>query len=196
MMDDAPPGSSTPEVDDRPDLSGPDPAEAFGALFDRHASQLHRYLTSRAGPAADDLLSETFLAALQSRATYDAGKATARAWLYGIATNVLRRHARLGMRHQFAVSAAERLPERVESHEGRVAEKVDAQTRTQQLAVALERLEDRDRDVLLLSSWAQLEAAEVAEALGIPVGTVRSRLHRVRRQLRIEAPKVGSSDDE
>ncbi|SDM58695.1 RNA polymerase sigma factor [Allokutzneria albata] len=193
MTDKAPPASAE---DDRPDLSHPDPAEAFGALFDRHARHLHRYLAGRAGPAADDLLSETFLAALQSRATYDPGRATARAWLYGIATNVLRKHARLGKRHQCAVSAAERLPERVESHEGRVAEKVDAQTRAQQLAAALERLEDRDRDVLLLSSWAQLDAAEVAEALGIPVGTVRSRLHRVRRQLRVEAPKVGSKGDE
>ncbi|GAA3986587.1 sigma-70 family RNA polymerase sigma factor [Allokutzneria multivorans] len=191
MMDHAPPDSASSGEDDRPDLSGPEPAAAFGALFDRHANHLHRYLANRAGAAADDLLSETFLAALQSRATYDPSRATARAWLFGIATNMLRKSARLGARQQLAVRAAEGLPERVESHEGRVAEKVDAQTRTQQLAVAIERLEERDRDVLLLSSWAQLDSAEVAEALGIPVGTVRSRLHRVRRQLRVEAPKVG-----
>ncbi|WP_086829908.1 RNA polymerase sigma factor [Allokutzneria sp. NRRL B-24872] len=190
MMDHAPPDSASSGEDDRPDLSGPEPSAAFGALFDRHAHHLHRYLANRAGAVADDLLSETFLAALQSRATYDPNRATARAWLFGIATNILRKHARLGARHQLAVSAAS-LPDRVESHEGRVAEKIDAQTRAQQLAVAIERLEERDRDVLLLSSWAQLDSAEVAEALGVPVGTVRSRLHRVRRQLRVEAPRVG-----
>jgi RNA polymerase sigma-70 factor (ECF subfamily) len=62
--------------------------------------------------------------------------------------------------------------------------------------VAIAGLSVADRDVLLLTSWAGLDTNEIAEALGIPAGTVRSRLHRVRRQLREVAPQIdlGSAD--
>ncbi len=81
------------------------------------------------------------------------------------------------------------------SHDGRVAARVDAATLAAQLAGALAKLSEGDRDVLLLTSWAGLDSAEIAEALGIPVGTVRSRLHRVRRTLRATAPLAGKEDD-
>ena len=59
-----------------------------------------------------------------------------------------------------------------------VADRVDADARVRALAAALAKLAGPDLDVLLLTSWAGLDSTEMAEALDIPVGTVRSRLHR------------------
>lgn len=174
-------GQPPPVGRDRPDLSGPDPAIVFGWLFDAHAAALRNYLVRRVGEtAADDLVSETFLVALNHRHRYDPSRAAVRSWLYGIATNLMRRHVRDEMRQLKAHSAASP----VDGHASRVAEQVDAQAATQRLAGALVNLSPGDRDVLLLISWAGLDTNEVAEALDIPAGTVRSRLHRVRKQLR------------
>jgi len=189
-----------PPVDrDRPYLGGPDPAVEFGRLFDAHARPLHRYLARRVGAdAAHDLVSETFLVALNQRHTYDPRRGVVRAWLYGIATNLLRRHVRQEVRGLHAAArSAGRAPGQDASHDSRVAERVDAATMAAQLAGALARLSEADRDVLLLTSWAGLDSNEVADALGIPVGTVRSRLHRVRKLLRANASKnsTGEVDD-
>ncbi|GAA2683724.1 sigma-70 family RNA polymerase sigma factor [Actinosynnema pretiosum subsp. pretiosum] len=170
---------------DRPDLS--DPVRAFGALFDRHARALHGYLRRRVGDLADDLVAETFLVAYQSRAGYDPARGTARAWLHGIAANLLRRHLRQEVRglRAFARAGVDVTGDgAADDHGGRVAERVDAAVAARRLAGALAALEPGDRDVLLLTSWAGLDATEVAGALGIPAGTVRSRLHRVRGRLR------------
>jgi len=182
-------GSRAP---DRPDLGGPDPAPVFGMLFDAHAAPLQRYLARRVGTeTAHDLVAETFLVALRRRETYRPDAGTARAWLYGIATNLLRHHVRTETR---ALNATARLAaaDQVVSagHDGRVVERVDAQSRAAQLAGALAELSVADRDTLLLVSWAGLDPGEVAEALGIPAGTVRSRLHRIRRWLRANAPEI------
>ncbi|MBN6036497.1 RNA polymerase sigma factor [Amycolatopsis sp. 195334CR] len=171
---------------DRPDLTGPEPGRLFGLLFDRHAAPLRHYLVRRIGEAvADDLVSETFLIAWHQRHRYDPLRAAVRSWLYGIATNLLRRH----VRDQVRALRAQQAPDSVDSHAGRVAERVDAQTAARQLAGPLAALAPGDRDVLLLIAWAGLTTNEAAEALDIPVGTVRSRLHRVRRHLRKEAPR-------
>lgn len=186
-----------PSGDDPPpdpaDLSGPEPAEAFGRLFDQHAGGLHRYLARRVGTTiADDLVSETFLAALRGRHGYDPARAGVRPWLYGIASNLLRRHVRDELRE---LRATARLvePRAVETPEGRIADRLDARARVARLAGALARLSDGDREVLLLTSWAGLSPVEIALALDIPAGTVRSRLHRVRRWLRANAGE--ESDD-
>nr|WP_253776151.1 sigma-70 family RNA polymerase sigma factor [Goodfellowiella coeruleoviolacea] len=167
------------------DLSGPDPRSVFGRLFDEHAPSLHGYLARRVGDqVADDLVSETFLVALQQRHTYDSTRAGVRPWLYGIASNLLRRHVRQevrGWRARARLLGADQV--QTESHEGRTTDRVSAQQRVRQLAGALAALEPGDRDVLLLTSWGHLSSTEVAQALGIPVGTVHSRLHRVRRWL-------------
>lgn len=183
----------SPPLEDGPDLSGPDPGAVFGRLFDEHASTLHGYLARRVGDqAADDLVSETFLVALRQRHSYDPARAGVRPWLYGIATNLLRRHVRQEVRGWRARAriGAERL--HAESHEARTTEQVAAQQQVRQLAGALAALEPGDRDVLLLTSWGRLSAAEVGQALGIPVGTVHSRLHRVRRWLRSHSPVASS----
>ncbi|MFG1603573.1 RNA polymerase sigma factor [Actinoplanes sp. NPDC049265] len=165
----------------------------IGLLFERHADELHRYLARRVGAAADDLVGDTFVAAL--RGTFDAGRGSARAWLYGIATNLANNHVRRRGREDVATSRLAAV-DHADSHESRVVDRVDAQVRAAQLRVAIAGLPAADRDVLLLSSWAGLTQQEIAEALGVPAGTVRSRLHRVRHQLRSVAPTVAVEGDD
>lgn len=109
------------------------------------------------------------------------------AWLYGIATNLLRHHLRSQTRRDAATVRAGRAEIGLHVVDDDVAARVDAQRRVRQLSAALHALSDADRDVLLLIAWGGLTAPEVADALAIPAGTVRSRLHRARSQLRTAA---------
>ena len=176
--------SGDPRIRSGPDLTAADPGTAFARLFDENAGPLHRCLARRVGEhTAYDLLSETFLVALRQRHSYDPDRPV-RGWLFGIATNLLRRHARDEIR---ALRATARVVDRRDDesgHEARVTEQIDAQVLARRLAPALAALSEPDRDVLLLTAWAGLTPAEVADALDVPAGTVRSRLHRVRRTLR------------
>ena len=154
--------------------------DAFVAVFDRHFDLLHRFLRVRAGDAAaDDLVAQTFEVAFRRRADYDLTRADARPWLYGIALNQLRRERRNRRRGLRAVS---RLFVR-EAVDDEPADGVD------ELRRLLDGLRDEDRDLLLLYACLELSYAECAEALGVPIGTVRSRLHRVRERLRREVAR-------
>ena len=159
-----------------------DPA-AFEALFDRHYDAIWRYICRRAGSGlADELASETFLRAFDSRLRYDPGQPNARPWLYGIATNLVRKHARSEARRQRAYArAAER--ERVDESMESVAGRIDAAARAPALQSALSRLRAADRETLLLFALTDLDYEGIAIATGVPVGTVRSRLHRARRHV-------------
>jgi len=187
-----------PTPADRPDLSGPDPGVVFGRLFDEHAAGLRGYLARRVGPTiADDLVSDAFLTALRQRHVYDPARAGFRAWLYGIASNLVRRHVRDELRALRATARLNSLPAGPsdglagDGLAGAVAERLDARARVARLAGALAALSADDREVLLLTSWAGLSPAEIAIALDIPAGTVRSRLHRARRWLRANADSFG-----
>lgn len=157
--------------------------ERFAVIFDRYAPVVHGYLSRRVGALADDLVSETFLLAFRGRTGYAPGRAPVRAWLFGIATNLVRRHARDEERRYRAFGRA---AGRVESTTelGEVAGRVDAQALRGELADALAALPREDLDVLLLWTYPQLSYTEIAAALGVPVGTVRSRLHRARGKVR------------
>jgi RNA polymerase sigma factor (sigma-70 family) len=158
--------------------------ERFAVLFDRHAPHIHRYLARRAGrQAADDLVAETFLAAFAKRDRYDLGHPDARPWLYGIATNLVGQQRRDEAR-QYRIQQAAPAEPAVAGHADRVAANVTAQAARPLLTAALAALSSGDRDVLLLIAWEQLTYQEVARALDIPVGTVRSRLNRARRNVR------------
>lgn len=160
--------------------------DAFAAIFDRHAPQIHRYLARRLGPqVADDLVAETFLTAFDKRQRYHVDRPDARPWLYGIATNLVGRHRREEAR-RYRVGAVDHGggDHAEHDHADRVAAEVTAQAVRSVLADALDGLSQEDRDVLLLIAWEQLSYEEVATALAIPVGTVRSRLNRARRKVR------------
>jgi RNA polymerase sigma-70 factor (ECF subfamily) len=162
-----------------------DEPELFAVLFDRYADAVHRYAARRLGAeAAEDVMAETFVTAFQRRETYDLTRADARPWLFGIATNLVGRHRRAEARRFRAIA---RLPEPVE-HEEPVADRAVARAGAtgvrRELAAALGGLSARHRDVVLLVAWADLDYEEAAEALDVPVGTIRSRLHRARGRLR------------
>jgi RNA polymerase sigma-70 factor (ECF subfamily) len=183
-----PQGEPPPDVTDE-DLLAASVAtpERFATIFDRYVSVVHGYLSRRVGALADDLVSETFLLAFRGRTGYVADRAPVRAWLFGIATNLVRRHARDEERRyrafgRAAVHAEQTTEPTAELDE--VAGRVDAQALRGELADALAALTSEDRDVLLLWTYPQLSYAEIAAALGIPVGTVRSRLHRARSRIR------------
>lgn len=157
--------------------------ERFATIFDRYAPVVHGYLSRRVGVLADDLASETFLLAFRGRTGYAPDRGPVRAWLFGIATNLVRRHARDEERRYRAFGRVAGHIE-VTTELGEVAGRVDAHALRGELAEALAALSGEDRDVLLLWTYPQLSYAEISVALDIPVGTVRSRLHRARSKVR------------
>ncbi len=162
--------------------------EQFAVLFDRHAAAVHRYLGRRVGELADDLLSETFLVAFRRRADYRSEHLEVRPWLVGIATNLVHGAARAERRRYRALARAAAEPG--DHHDDGREDRLDAEALRGPLAAALAGLEERDRDVLLLVAWGDLSYEEVAAVLDVPVGTVRSRLHRARRQTRAALPTI------
>jgi RNA polymerase sigma factor (sigma-70 family) len=187
---DAPADSADAEVIER---SWAEP-EQFAALFDRHAPLIHRYAARRIGAeAADDLVAETFLAAFGKRRRYDTSYPDARPWLYGIATNLVGQHRREELR-QYRIRRAVLPDLDAPGHAERVAASVTAHGMRSQLAAALAGLPDGERDVLILIAWEQLSYDESARALGIPLGTVRSRLNRARARLRDALAAAGYSE--
>jgi RNA polymerase sigma-70 factor (ECF subfamily) len=150
--------------------------DAFAALFERHFDDVHRYLRRRFPSQAEEIAADVFVAAFDGRARYRAFGDSARPWLYGIASNLLykrrrsearslRAHARAGGRREVGDEPGDALVER----------------RSAGVAAALARLSAPDRDVLLLYGLGELSYEEIAVAVDIPIGTVRSRLARARR---------------
>jgi RNA polymerase sigma factor (sigma-70 family) len=165
------------------ELSLRDP-ECFGVVFDRYFAEIHGYVAKRLGrDAADDVAAETFLIAFRSRRRFDTSRGTVRAWLYGIVTNHISAYHRKEVRAYRALERAG-IQGAEEGHADRVAERVDARAAGRELAGALADLPRGDREVLLLVAIGGLSHADVAVALGIPYGTVGSRLNRVRKKLR------------
>jgi RNA polymerase sigma factor (sigma-70 family) len=159
--------------------------ECFGEIYERYAAEIHRYVARRAGSAlADDLTAETFLVAFRGRHRYDVQAERALPWLYGIATNLLRRQARTERALYRAWERTGADPIMADNHADAVAANLTAQATLRRLVGALSRLTVRERDVVLLVAWASLSYEETAAALAVPVGTVRSRLNRARRRLR------------
>jgi RNA polymerase sigma-70 factor (ECF subfamily) len=153
--------------------------EAFEAIFERHFDAVQRYLARRVGGGrADDLASATFVVAFERRGAFHDAAGSARPWLFGIATNLLRNELRGEQRALGALA-------RVASDSGRGGLDAGIGERSD-LPAALAALDVDQRDVLVLFAWEELSYREIAAALGVPVGTVRSRLARARARLRAE----------
>jgi RNA polymerase sigma-70 factor (ECF subfamily) len=166
--------------------------EVFAKVYDRHAARLYRYAARRLGAqAAEDVVSEAMLAALKARTRYDATRPDARPWLFGILTREISRRQRAERRRYRAVARMGVIERDHPNSADQVAAVVMAHSARAPLAKALADLATRDRDVLLLVAWADMSYQEVADALDIPIGTVRSRLHRARRQIRASLHELG-----
>jgi RNA polymerase sigma factor (sigma-70 family) len=129
--------------------------DAFAALFDRHAAMLHRYAARRLGSdAAEDVVSEAFLAAFQHRRDYDLDRVDARPWLYGIASNVIGKRRRTEIARYRAYVRSGVHP--AELSGGLVEDGVATLAVNRPLVAALAGLRAGDRDVLLLVAWVEL----------------------------------------
>lgn len=158
--------------------------DVFGQLFDRHAARVHRYVARRADwLTAQDVVAETFVVAFRTRSRYDAGRSDALPWLLGIATNQLRRHQRSQARWHRAATRL-RPADAADDQTARVDDRLSANRSLGLIQDALARMPAIDRDTVLLFAWGGLSYDQVAEAMAVPVGTVRSRLNRARRRLR------------
>jgi RNA polymerase sigma factor (sigma-70 family) len=159
-------------------------ADAFALLFERHAKAIYNYCFRRLGDwgAAEDLLSVVFLEAWRRRRK-QLPPDKVLPWLYGIATNVVRNRRRAERRYRAALA---RVP--APRYEPDFGDELDARLDDERLiGRALEllaQLPAGQQDVLVLCEWSELSYDDTALALGLPVGTVRSRLSRARSALR------------
>ncbi len=156
----------------------------FASVFDRHYDTIHRFLWSRVGDRAEDLAAEVFRIAFQQRDRYDPAFESARPWLFGIANRLIKQHYRQWARGDHAAARAAHEP--THDHEASPEQRLSDLAPSSPVASALMRLPARDREPLLLHVWDELRYDEVAHALELPVGTVRSRIHRARQTLRAE----------
>jgi RNA polymerase sigma-70 factor (ECF subfamily) len=158
----------------------------FGGIFDRHFDAVFGYFARRVGrDDASEMASETFRLAFGARHRFDARQASARPWLYGFATNVLRHHHRSRDRERRAYQrllAGPALDLVVAAVDP--VDAVDAARRWPRVLDALGELTSDERDCLLLLAWEYLTYAEIAIAVNAPIGTVRSRISRARRRMR------------
>jgi len=158
--------------------------DAFGELFDAYARSVynHAYRLTGDWAVAEDVVALTFLDAWRLRERLDTVGGSVRPWLLGIATNVTRNTRRAARRHAAAMA---RLPreEPVRDFADEVAGRLDDAEQLAAVRTALARLRRAEREVLALCVWSGLDYRAAAEALGVPVGTVRSRLSRARAKL-------------
>ena len=157
----------------------------FEAVFDQYHRAIHEFLARTGGRGhADEYAGDVFVTAFGVRARYDPDRGSVRAWLFGIAANVRHTRTRSTLRGRRAWN---RLPREREATDGGlevVEEQLDYGRQLAWVAEFLQELPDIDRDVLVLYAWGELSYAEIGQALGIEVGTVRSRLSRARAHLR------------
>ncbi|HEY2741394.1 MAG TPA: RNA polymerase sigma factor [Gaiellaceae bacterium] len=172
-------------------------AAAFGTLFERHGARIYNYCFRRTADwaLAEDLTSTTFLVAWRARGREPLRVESALPLLFGIATNVLRNQRRSLKRGREAFSRVPLAQVKEPDFAEEAAIRLDDQAAVRQLLQLFSRLPRREQDVLALCEWSNLSYEDTAAALGIPIGTVRSRLARGRRRLRELAMASGPEDD-
>jgi len=171
------------ELSLRARLRAGEPA-AFGELFDQYAAAVYRHGYRLTGDrsAAEDVVSETFLQAWRARERIDDGGGSLQPWLLGIATNIVRNHLRR-LRRESGLLARLAPGGHVLDFADELVGRVDDAATIARARAALRSLRTAEREVVALCVWEGLDYASAAQALGIPVGTVRSRLSRARRKL-------------
>lgn len=159
--------------------------DAFGTLYARHDRAVHAFCLWRTGDpsVAEDLTSIVFLEAWRRRTQTPLTTDTVRPLLLAIATNVVRNQWRSRRRHRAALERLDRADAPRPHHDDDAVERIAALERLSAVRDRLERLPLREREVLALVALADLSYEETALALGVPVGTVRSRLSRARGRL-------------
>ncbi|MFF6999575.1 RNA polymerase sigma factor [Streptomyces sp. NPDC008313] len=158
--------------------------EAFAQLYEEFAGRVYNHALRLTGDwsAAEDIMSETFLTAWRNRAQVREDGGTLLPWLLGVATHKAD-NARRGVRRRQAFLARQPRPGHVEDFAPRTVGRIDDVRRLRAVQASLSRLRRHEREVLALCVWSGLDYRQTAQALGISVGTVRSRLSRARKKL-------------
>ena len=163
----------------------------FGEIFSRHFTAIFRFAARRLGSdEAGDVASEVFARAFRIRGRYDPSRQDCLPWLYGIAANVvgdrIRRRRRGDARTYLVVGRADDDWDATVAAESRVV----AESLVARLNDALGRLSEPDRETFMLFAITGLSYAEIADALGVPQGTVASRINRARHLIREQIPEL------
>lgn len=170
---------------------------AFTELYERHAATVYRYAARRTDrTVAEDIMSETFLVAFERRTSYDSAFNSALPWLLGIATTLAHKHARVEARAWKGLVAEHRAASVEHDAIERLGSRIDAAASMGRVSAVMRRMRAGDRDVLLLHAWGDLTYEQIAKALEIPIGTVRSRLNRARQSLRAAMDRADTRTEE
>ena len=174
-------------------MAGSEP-EAFGELFKRHSRSVYAFCARRTGnfDLAEDLTSVVFMEAFRRRRTLKLSNTSALPWLFGVANNVVRNADRSLRRYR---SALDRIPVPANgmSSEEDAMERLRAQEALASALEAMSALRQGEQDVVLLVLWSEFSYVDAATALGIPVGTVRSRLASARAKFKDSAPVTSTT---
>ncbi|GAA1595459.1 MULTISPECIES: RNA polymerase sigma factor [Kribbella] len=159
---------------------------ALGELFDRYADDIRAFAFRRTASwsTADDVVQATFLSTWRRFQRNPPGPLTgptARGWLLVVAGNECRALARTANRLRGLVDRIPR-PDPSDDHAPDVARRLDDERQMSAIRRAVAKLPRHERETLELVVWSGLTVAETADALGVPVGTVKARLHRTRRR--------------
>jgi RNA polymerase sigma factor (sigma-70 family) len=170
--------------------------DAFGQIFDRHATPVYNYLLRHTADwsEAEDLTAVVFLQAWRRRADVVLDRDSALPWLLGVARLVLRNSQRARMRYQAALrrAGADALVHYGQGDPAElVAGRIDNERQLAELRAAVSRLPRQQRDVIQLCVYSQLDLQAAAVALGVSVGTVKSRLSRARQKLAVDLTTAG-----
>lgn len=169
-----------------------DRQKLVGAWFDAHAADLGRYAARRVGSdTAGDVVAETFTIALERFDRFDSSRGEPRAWLFGIATHVIRRFHRTETRRLQHQANALRFEPPTDDATARVDEQTDAARAAAEVLDAIAELRIEDRELILLSAWELMNSQQVAAVVGQPAATVRTRLRRLRWGLRTVTTRYG-----
>jgi RNA polymerase sigma-70 factor (ECF subfamily) len=165
-------------------------AEAFAQLYDRHGRAIYNFLYRRTASWSDaeDLTSAVFLQAWRRRSEVELDRDSALPWLLRTADYTVRNEWRSKARYRRALAAAHLLVAHERDHADEVAGRVDDDRQIRRARVALRKLPKQEQEIVELCIWAGLDQQAAAVALGIPLGTVKSRLSRARKHLRELTP--------
>lgn len=171
--------------------------ERFHLIFERHYRTIFRFVVGAVGAAdGPELCDEVFTRAFESRRRYDPAYPSAKPWLFGIASNLVNGYWRRRARELKAYKRASRMESVDEEFEDDIVRRLAAQAERPRIASAVLRLRREEAEVVLLFALENLSYAEIAQALSIPEGTVRSRLNRARKRLRNLLDPYGETSTE
>jgi RNA polymerase sigma-70 factor (ECF subfamily) len=170
-------------------------SSAFAELFDSYSRAVynHAFRLTADWSTAEDVMATTFMEAWRLRDRVEPEGGSLRPWLLGIATNTARNQYRSNRRYRAAAKAAAAAELSVADHADEVAGRVDDRRRLAVALTALAALRRPEREVITLCLGEGLDYEAAAQELGIPVGTVASRLSRARKKLRALAEDESAS---